>query len=274
MTTKLSHINYSFSTEGLHPVLVCRHADFVRDRLATLFGIKADAVNVTSKKRLPEGVPFTLTCYAGASESDPVSMARAAKYVLPHLEDMGGLTKEYATELQEWTPGRDIYDDLSAVCLVGEGFGDLLCPAQAEWLAARAQAFAPAGESSSQTHARIVSDVLTREIAALRAKQLRQEEDKKAEATERRQRRAQERERQSNYDYQRVRVKRPGLPDTTVSMQRLEYISMVRASKLSLVGLNRLIRAVAAELIDQPQTVPFSRAVVTTVRARLEVRAA
>ncbi len=137
----LTAINYAFSTQGICPVLVERHIAFVLAQWSSSFGIKRDAIKVTAKERLPEGVPFTLTCYTSRSESDPVSMVLAAKHALPHLEDMKRLTEQNFWLVTNWVPGTDASVDIEAAGIVGEGShtgaagkSDGLYPEQRDWL--------------------------------------------------------------------------------------------------------------------------------------------
>lgn len=166
---KLSHINYGFSTEGMNPVLVERHSVFVRERLATLFNIDRSAIHITAKARLPEGVPFSLTCYATRSESCPVAMAMAAKHCLPHLQDMRKLGEDSYWAVALWNPGEDAAKDMEAVGAIAEGLHrgatdtDKLEPEQREWLehiAARTGAVNSVDSMGNQELAEVVFQAL------------------------------------------------------------------------------------------------------------------
>lgn len=255
-TTNISHINYSFSTEGIHAALATRHVEFVQARLSTLFGIKTDAVKVTSKARLTEGVPFTLTCYSSRSDSDTAAMATAAKYVLPHLEDMKALTAEAATTIADWVPGRSAGVDMEAVGIIGDGVVTELTPAQCKWLrtmAARLDHSADLSSLSPENHAQMSLRFLMERAARAKVRlALRAKKD------------------QQTYDYQRIRVK---LADesrtTTISMTHDVYMGMVRSSRMTLPALNSFIRAVTKELSAMTQSVSLSQAVRIEVQNRL-----
>lgn len=248
--TKLSHINYAFSTDSIHPVLCERHAEFVQARLSTLFGIRLDAVKVSSKPRLPDGVPFTLTCYSSRSESDAGAMATSAKYCLPHLEDMRKLSVDSAFTLACWTPGLDETKDLEAVGIVADGMGLRLDSDQREWLERKA---ASAGTTAA------VDALSNLDLALVVYRMLSQRLKDRAMR------------KQSAAKYQRVRVngQEAGDGSTTVSIRRVEYLCLARASKMNVLALNRYIRQVADELKTQTLPVPFSKAVVCAVKSRL-----
>jgi hypothetical protein len=254
-TTNISHINYSFSTEGIHAALATRHLEFVQARLSTLFGIKTDAVKVTSKARLMEGAPFTLTCYSSRSESDTAAMAIAAKYVLPHLEDMKALTVEAAATIVGWVPGRSAGIDMEAAGIIGDGVVTELTTAQRKWLrimAFRLDRSANVDSLSVENHAQMsLRFLMERAVRAKARRALRNKQDL------------------HTYDYQRIRVKLANEETTTISMTCAVYMAMVRASRMSLPALNSFIRDVAKELSAMTQYVSLSQAVRVEVQNRL-----
>lgn len=83
MTTKLSHINYAFSSAGLNKEVADKLADMSKEALSKHFSLDLGDVQVSHKARLAENAPFLLTCYASRSASDGAAMAEAAKVVLP-----------------------------------------------------------------------------------------------------------------------------------------------------------------------------------------------
>ena len=77
-------VNYSFSSAGMTEARAQAHAKRAAGLLARLFKLAPEAIAIKYKERLPEAVPFSLTCYKGKCSSE-VAVILAAKILLPLL---------------------------------------------------------------------------------------------------------------------------------------------------------------------------------------------
>lgn len=107
----LRYIHYAFSSAGLPPAVAEKHTTFAARALAKRFELPLEAIHVVHRPRLPEDAPFQLSCYKGKSETCPLSMAVAAKIVLPHLRRARRHAVNGPALVQSWEPGQELLLD-------------------------------------------------------------------------------------------------------------------------------------------------------------------